>query len=119
VYRHLRICVLTAIRLRNYQNSFFTVPVQVGTPAQKLDLVVETASRYTYVYSPQCDGMDEQSKPFNYARSKTYNEDGTGTSMTFQDGSMVSGPWGTDTIGFDKKPRAKNQRFSKYEALPC
>lgn len=85
-----------ADRLEN-QKFFYSANVGIGNPAQSLNLLLDTGSSDTWVFTPQTK-MLSRSKPnsiFDPSKSKTYRSNGTSYSIAYGIG-QTTGNWGTD-----------------------
>lgn len=95
--------VVTADDQQN--DSFYTCPVQIGTPAQTVNLDLDSGSADLWVWSNKLDektqaaGKQENVKIFNAQKSSTFkNAQGYTWNITYGDGSGASGTVGTDTV---------------------
>lgn len=86
-------------------DSFYTCPVQIGTPAQTVDLDFDSGSSDLWVWSTklshatQAAGKKQQIKIFDSKASKTYKEaSGYAWKIQYGDGSGASGTVGTDLL---------------------
>lgn len=86
-------------------DSFYTCPVQIGTPAQTVNLDLDSGSADLWVWSTklskkiQTAGKEQGIKIFDYHNSTTFkNAQGYSWRITYGDGSGASGTVGTDTV---------------------
>lgn len=84
------------------QKFFYSANVAIGTPPQALNLLLDTGSSDTWVFTPQTKriGSAKPSSVFDPSQSKTYRSNGTSYSISYGIG-RTTGNWGTDrfTIG--------------------
>ena len=86
-------------------DSFYTCPVQIGTPPQTVDLDFDSGSSDLWVWSTKLDeatldaGVSEQINVFNPKKSSTFKDaKGYTWKISYGDGSGASGVIGTDTV---------------------
>lgn len=86
-------------------DSFYTCPVQIGTPAQTVDLDFDSGSSDLWVWSSKLDdatldaGEQQNIKVFDPKKSSTFKTAKSYTwEITYGDGSGASGTVGTDTV---------------------
>lgn len=86
-------------------DSFYTCPVQIGTPAQTVDLDFDSGSADLWVWSTKLDkrtqaaGEEQHVKIFDPKKSTTFkNALGYSWKINYGDGSGASGSVGTDTV---------------------
>lgn len=86
-------------------DSFYTCPVQIGTPAQTVNLDFDSGSADLWVWSKKLDkttqdaGEAQNIKIFDQTKSETFqNAHGYSWKITYGDGSGASGTVGVDTV---------------------
>lgn len=86
-------------------DAFYTCPVQIGTPAQTVDLDFDSGSSDLWVWSTQLDAATQASgaqnnvKIFNEKKSTTFKAtSGSTWQIQYGDGSGASGNVGLDTV---------------------
>lgn len=95
--------VVTADDQQN--DSFYTCPVQIGTPAQTVNLDLDSGSADLWVWSTelnkktQAAGKTQDIQIFDHHKSTTFKSaPGYSWNITYGDGSGASGTVGTDTV---------------------
>lgn len=78
----------------------WTLPVQIGTPAQTLNLDLDTGSSDLWVFSTELDFGDTRGQHlYNAAKSSTSKRvDGASWEISYADGSGAAGDVNTDTV---------------------
>ena len=79
-------------------DSEFLAPVVVGSQKQTMNVVYDTGSSDLWVFSDQCSSCSSHSNLFDPSDSSTYTSSSTTFSITYGDGSQVSGHTGSDVI---------------------
>lgn len=94
---------VTANDIQN--DSFYTCPVQIGTPAQTLNLNFDSGSSDLWVWSTKLSRSEQNAGTqqgiaiFDPNKSTTFkNAQGDSWKITYGDGSSASGSVGTDTV---------------------
>jgi len=94
---------VTANDIQN--DAFYTCPVQIGTPAQTLNLNFDSGSSDLWVWSTKLSRSDQNAGTqtgiaiFDPNKSTTFkNAQGDSWKITYGDGSSASGSVGTDTV---------------------
>ena len=93
------------------QQSFYSVEVDVGTPSQRVTVLLDTGSSDFWVMgsdNPYCSddtsttGIDcSEFGTFDSSSSSTFHNNGTAFNIHYGDGSFALGTWGTDTVSID------------------
>lgn len=84
----------------NNQKFYYSTTVEIGTPPQEVEVLIDTGSSDTWVMSPQSkfNGQGEAPKSFfDPTKSSTWQYNGTDFSIKYGIGH-TSGKWGTDVI---------------------
>jgi len=88
----------THVKVNDYQDSQYFVELHIGTPAQKFEVVPDTASSNVWVYSKSCWSTPCWSKSlYNSKKSSTYKKDGQSFAIAFGD-KQVSGKVSEDVV---------------------
>lgn len=80
------------------QRYFYLTEADIGTPPQKLDLLLDTGSSDTWLFtaSTQVQGNDNgKTTTFDQSQSSTFKSNGTNWNIQYGKGE-ASGAWGTD-----------------------
>lgn len=84
----------------NNKKFFYTSTVQIGTPPQNVELLLDTGSSDTWVFSPSSRYTGNASPPksfFDQTKSSTWKPNNTEFHITYGIGE-VKGKWGTDKV---------------------
>lgn len=104
----------TEVTLTN-QYLYYSAEIELGTPSQKIDILIDTGSADLWVYSssnPYCASESQLesssnsgnlvncTQAFDYKKSSTFsfNETGIDFYITYGDDSFADGRWGTDVF---------------------
>jgi hypothetical protein len=83
------------------QKFFYSTNVKIGTPPQTVNLLLDTGSSDTWVFTPTTKlasrGQQPPSSVFDPTKSKTFRANGTTYSIQYGIGS-TTGNWGRDTF---------------------
>lgn len=82
------------------QKYYYSTTVQIGNPAQEVEVLIDTGSSDTWVVSPQTKYEGQGQGPtsfFDPAKSHTWSENGTSFDIKYGIGH-TTGKWGTDTL---------------------
>ncbi|OBZ87906.1 Gastricsin [Choanephora cucurbitarum] len=74
------------------------VTIQIGTPPQPFDVVVDTGSPVLWVHDISCPPEECQSNRFNASHSSTYQDANAKLSLSYLGGISIYGKYGYDTI---------------------
>jgi len=79
------------------QRYYYLTEVDIGTPAQKLDLLLDTGSSDTWVFTANTKvrGNSGQTSSFDQSHSSTFKSNNTQWDIQYGKGD-ASGTWGTD-----------------------
>lgn len=79
---------------------YYTTKVQIGTPPQEVELLLDTGSSDTWVFTPHSKFKGKGPGPqsfFDETKSKTWKSNDTSFHITYGIGE-VTGKWGTDKL---------------------
>jgi len=94
-----------------YGDALYYASVQIGTPKQTVDLLVDTGSTDLYVQSSTCRTcnlslvqpyFDGSQPAFISSQSSTFQQTPTQVQLSYADGSVVSGNVARDTISIGR-----------------
>jgi hypothetical protein len=83
-----------ADKLEN-ERFFYAADVEIGTPPQRLNLLLDTGSSDTWAYTPQSQTQQQPLSVFDPSKSRSFHSNGTSFKIEYGIGS-VQGSWGTD-----------------------
>ncbi|PWN25651.1 acid protease, partial [Jaminaea rosea] len=112
----------------DHQDNEWLVTASYGTPAQQMQVVLDSGSADGYVYSPACCYASNHSA-FDPARSSSFNNrtldgktgrqvrapagtPGTEWNVTYGSGRGIQGYLGLDTVSFGSNLRIENMTFA-------
>lgn len=84
----------------NNKKFFYTTEVQIGSPPQNVELLLDTGSSDTWVFTPNSRYTGNNRAPtsfFDESKSSTWNGNNTDFHITYGIG-QVNGKWGTDHL---------------------
>lgn len=89
-----------AVGAADQQNdSFYTCPVSIGTPAQVVNLDFDSGSSDLWVKTPQtASGEGASTGTFDSSKSSTFEKTSSTWQIQYGDGSSASGTVGNDTV---------------------
>ncbi|WOO78551.1 Aspartic protease [Vanrija pseudolonga] len=77
-------------------DAVYTVPVEIGTPPQLFNLVLDTGSRTTWVGGKACSSCG--TGLFDTDRSRSFKKTKVSFSVAYVDGTNATGVYGRDTV---------------------
>ena len=101
-----------------YGDALYYASVKIGTPPQTVDLLVDTGSTDLYVQSSTCRTcnqsliqpyFDGSQSSFDGSRSSSFEQLAAQVSLSYADGSVISGGVARDTVSLGKN----------HSRLPC
>lgn len=84
----------------NNKKFYYSTNVKIGTPPQDVELLLDTGSSDTWVFSPNSKYTGNQAAPksfFDETKSTSFKNNNTDFHITYGIG-QVSGKWGTDNL---------------------
>lgn len=84
----------------NNKKFYYSTTVQIGNPPQNVDLLLDTGSSDTWVFTPNSKYTGNSKSPssfFDQTKSSTWKNNNTDFKITYGIG-QVSGQWGTDQL---------------------
>ncbi|CBZ52503.1 Renin, related [Neospora caninum Liverpool] len=76
------------ISIHDYMNAQYYTEIYVGSPGQKVRVVVDTGSSDLWVCSASCGMLCMLHKTYNHGKSETYQEDGTPYHVEYASGPV-------------------------------
>ena len=100
--------------LTNYKNSQYVGTINIGTPAQSIDVIFDTGSSNFWITSSRCkDAGCLVHKAYDATESSTHEKVGTRVEVEFGSG-LIEGVFCKDTVGFGHLT-IPNQEFGEIE----
>ncbi|KAF8326697.1 aspartic peptidase domain-containing protein [Cantharellus anzutake] len=82
-------------------DSAYVGVINLGTPGQSLNVVLDTGSSDLWAVSPQCAGCLNDTQPYDPTKSSTYHDTGNPITLQYGAGDIgVQGTVGTETVSF-------------------
>ncbi|KAI6657366.1 Cathepsin D [Oopsacas minuta] len=108
------------VTLKNYDNAQYTMPIEIGTPPQKFNVIPDTGSSNLWVYSKECKIFEvaclEKNK-YDSGASSSYIKNGTDFKIEYGSGT-VSGFVSGDNVNLTGNLVAKKQLFGEVTHAP-
>ncbi|KAF6210814.1 hypothetical protein GE061_013925 [Apolygus lucorum] len=96
-WNRIKESVTDPVILKDYLNLQYYGTINVGTPAQEMDVVFDTGSSNVVVPSVNCASCDKSHRSYDSSQSSTYAANGESASISYLSGS-ASGILSTDTL---------------------
>ncbi|CDZ96236.1 Aspartyl protease [Phaffia rhodozyma] len=83
-----------------YSDATYIAAIQIGTPSQTVNVIVDTGSSDLFVASTECSGCTDSAYEFDAAKSSSLQKSSTSFSITYGSGS-AQGVLATDYVSID------------------
>jgi len=88
------------VKITNYLNAQYFGPIQIGTPGQNFNVILDTGSSNLWVPSSTCTTIAcNLHNKYNASASSTYKANGSKFDLNYGSGE-VAGYWSIDTVNF-------------------
>jgi hypothetical protein len=116
--KHASVAAVVGQTMYDWEDQFYAANVSIGTPPQVFSCILDTGSSNLWIPDSTCNKCGKRTK-FNSGSSSTYTKNGRGFSISYGDGSGVSGFLGTDTVllGDDNALKIPKTTFAQVNIM--